>query len=233
MRNCHRMADVMDKRLIANLRWLAALLLLGIPSAIPTKAIAQIWSVELQRVTIDDRTSGRIGGSADRIPQGFGFAVRFTVESMAFFEVNVSQGRESRLGAVCGGFIIDPDTQCIPETVRYAGSLMGFFVGWPGRVSVGSGLSLGLRPRIGLAALSTDEVGSDTGRSYEERTRSLVLGFAADVSYHLRGTALSVVASAGLDRIDPYGGEICLDCRKEFEDALRQIVWGVGVIWRP
>jgi hypothetical protein len=199
----------------------------------PRQASAQSWVVEAERVTIDDKASGRIGGSADRIPQGFGVALRYAVEGIVFFEANASRGQETRMGAVCGGFILHPEVQCIPEIVKYEGGLVAIFVGWPGQISVGSGISLGLRPRVGLASLYTEEVGSDTNRSYEERTRALVVGIAAQVSYDLGGSAFGVVASAGLDRIDPFDGEVCLDCRREFTDILRQATWGIGVVWRP
>lgn len=222
-------------RLHASLRWLVALVGLLSTAALPPHVFAQSWGVEVRRTTIDDGVSGRIGASADRIPQGFGLAVRYTVEGIVFFEADASRGHESRMGAVCGGFIIDPEVQCIPEIVRYKGGLVGVFVGWPGRISVGSGFSLGFRPRLGLASLTTHEIGSETktNRRYEERTRALVAGIAALVSYDLGGSAFSVTASAGLDRIDPFGGEHCLDCRREFTETLRRAAWGIGLIWRP
>jgi hypothetical protein len=120
-------------------------------------AYGQVWELDVRRVTIEHDPPPTVSGSGKQIPMGFGVAARHVWPSGIFVEFEASRGSEDREGAICGGFIFEPATQCISETVRYSGGLVSVSSGWLLRLASGSGWSLGLRPRVGLGAVWVHE----------------------------------------------------------------------------
>jgi hypothetical protein len=199
---------------------------------LPKVAYAQAWELVARRVVIDHDYGPGFVRMGEQIPAGWGVAARALIGSHAFVQLEFSRGAEQRQGAICGGFIYDPQAQCVPEDVAYSGGLAAISTGWPGHVALGSRWSLGLRPQVGVAFLWVHENGQNTGRSYSEMPFTLRAGISGDVGYFIPDLGFSVVAVGGLDYLKPLRTS-CEDCRQVVRDALPQFVYGVGLSWRP
>lgn len=195
-------------------------------------ASAQLWEFDARRVTINHDRTPPGADSGEQIPRGFGFAIRHVWSSGVFVEFEASRGAEDRNGTICGGFVFDPVTQCVPEVVRYSGGLVALSSGWLFRVASGSGWSLGIRPRAGLGAVWVEEQGLDTGTTFHEAPISLALGLAVEVRRELPWYGHGLLTSAGADRLYPLGTEACLDCWQVIQNPLPQVRLGVGLTWQ-
>ena len=198
----------------------------------PSGALAQRWEVELLRVAIDHDHPRTTSGRGEQIPPGLGLAARHLWDRGFFVGLDGSRGSERRWGAICGGFIIDPETQCIGETVRYSGGLVALTGGWLGSAAIGSRWTVGASVRTGLGAVWVRESGEDTGRGHSESPLAYLLGGALEGSYVLPGEHMALTASVGADRLRPFGRDRCEDCRQIVRDPLPGWSVGLGVRWR-
>jgi hypothetical protein len=201
-------------------------------AAAAAPASGQLWELDVRRVTIDHDRSTPGSESGEQIPRGFGFAARHVWRSGVFVEFEASRGSDDRDGAICGGFIFDPATQCVPEIVRYSGGLVAVSSGLLLRLASGSGWSLGVRPRVGLGAVWVEERGLDTGFSFHEAPMTLLWGLAVEVRRELPWYGLGLLTSAGADRLHPVRNGVCLDCWTVIHDPLPHVRIGLGLTWR-
>ena len=215
----------MKETLIASLRLLAASGL-----ALPGCLAAQQVELDLRSVNIDHDPVPWIAETGEQIPSGFALAARLALDNWLFLEAEMSAGSELRTGAICGGFIQDPERECISEAVEYTGGLQALSIGWPGRLGIGRSFVVGLRPRIGIGRVRAREAGRETGRRYYESPYARIVGVAAEVSYSLPLHGLRFQVSAGRDRISPEI-EDCLDCRQLFWKDLQQTWYSFGIAW--
>lgn len=192
----------------------------------------QTWELDIRRVTIDHDAPPTLSASFEQIPRGFGISARHLWESGAFLELEFSRGSDRRIGAICGGFIFDPVTQCVAESVGYSGGLVALSMGWQFRLDLGSAWWLGIRPRAGIGAVWVSEVGRDTGREHFEAPSTLVAGIGAEVARTLPWYGLFVSASVGADHLRPMRLGQCLDCHQVLDSPLPQMRVGIGVGWR-
>lgn len=198
----------------------------------PRGALAQSWEIEVRRVAIDHDPPSTITESGEQVPAGWGVAVRYVATRGVFLELEHSSGSEQRLGAICGGFIVDPATQCVAEQVKYSGGLSGASVGYAVRIRPSPLLALRIRPALGVGAIRATEDGRETGKTYGETRPALLASAAVDATLRLSGTGLGLIASVRATGVLPIKAS-CLDCRQVFWRRLSHIAYGVGVTWQP
>lgn len=199
--------------------------------ALAGPASGQAWEIAVRRVTIDHDPPSNVARSGEQIPTGLGLSARHLWQSGMFVEMEVSRGSEERTGAICGGFIVDPATQCVVETVGYSGGLVAVSTGWLSRLQIGSEWWLGVRPRAGLGAVWMHETGRDTGRSFSEAPLTLLVGLEGEVGYQLPWRPLALTAAVGVDQLRPVRIS-CEDCRQVLNEPLPQVRMGLGLAWR-
>jgi hypothetical protein len=192
-------------------------------------ASSQTWEIDLRLVAIDHDYEGPSSDDWEQIPVGFAIAGRQTWASGAFFGLEISRGSEEHYGAVCGGFIYDPVTQCVPETVSQSGGLVAVFAGMRWRSPLGSKWTIGIAPRGGAGFLWTREHGKNTKRTLSHSPFATLLGVAAEASYGLpQGMAL--LSSVGADYLRPYS-IIEEDGWQPLRNSMPQVSIAVGVAW--
>ena len=192
--------------------------------------VGQSWEVALRKATIDHDPSRGSADTGEAIPPGLGVSVQHVWGSGVAFGLAMSQGSEVRAGAICGGFIIDPVLECIPERVRYSGGLVALSGGWRLRGELGSKIWLGITPTAGVGAVWVSEDGLETQRTYSETVFAFILGAALESGIRLPWDGFGVVVSAGVDQVRPLRIG-CEDCRQVVRDALPQVRFGAGVTW--
>jgi hypothetical protein len=197
--------------------------------SLPTALMAQSWELEARRVS----TNYQARGSAEPVPSGWGGVARYIARRPVFLEFEYSAGVDYRFGAICGGFLIDPATQCIPETVRYSGSVVGVSAGLAGRVRVGSRWSYGARPKIGLGAIDAGQHGQDTGREHSETRLAVSAGLAAQVSHHIPEFGVGISAFAEASQVRPLRITSCEDCMEVLRASVARLAYGITLIWEP
>lgn len=201
-------------------------------AVLPQTALAQSWGLEVRRVSIDHDPPATLTETGEQIPIGWGVAARFVASRNLFVQLEHSIGAEQRRGAICGGFIIDPATQCIPEQVEYSGGLTALSAGFAARIGLGSHWSAGVRPSVGLGALRAAEHGRETGRTYSETRPAILAGVAAETTVRIPDTGLGLIVSVRAAWMKPFK-EPCLDCRQVFWRSLSHIAYGAGLEWHP
>jgi hypothetical protein len=205
---------------------LAAAVLFALATA---PASGQSLELEVRRARIDQRPAP-LERPAAYLPPGFGVVARGVLRAGPFLELEASRGADTRRSAICG-YHMDPSLDCIPESVRYRGGLVAGLVGWRFRFGVGERLDLAMRPRVGLGAVWTSELGTETGRRRTEHPPTLVAGVFAEALYRLPGPGLGLIASLGADTIRPGVGYECADCFESLTYPMPQWSVGVGVSW--
>ena len=165
-------------------------LLTGVSVALASVSVsAQRVELDLRRVTIDHDWDSSVLGRGEAIPPGFGVTARYVWRSGAFLELSASRGSDRRQGVICGGWIIDPASECIFEPVEHSGGLFALSAGRRFQLDLGASW-LGIRPKAGLGALWVSEQGRDTGRSFLETPLALFVGVALEGGYRLSGRRL-------------------------------------------
>jgi hypothetical protein len=203
--------------------------LIGVGAGVHPVA-GQRWELDLRRVTIEREQSSSLTGSGELIPAGFGVSARHVWRSGLSIEFEVSRGSEDRMGAICGGFVMDPVTECIPETVRYSGGLVAVSFGWLFHVDTSSGWWLGIGPRGGIGAAWAKQTGRDTGETFSEAPLTLLIGLGAEVTRELPWYGLALMASVGADHLRPVVAE-CVDCWQVLSEPMPQLRMGLGLAW--
>lgn len=199
---------------------------------IPQAAFSQSWEMEVRRVAVDHDPPSTVTETGEQVPAGWGIAGRYVARRGVFIDLEHSSGSERRLGAICGGFIVDPVTQCIPEPVRYSGGLSGASVGYAVRIGVSQYWRIGLRPALGVGVVRAAEDGRETGRTYTEVRPALLASGALETSVRLSDSGLGLIASVRATGVQPITAS-CLDCRQVFWTRLSHVAYGVGVTWHP
>jgi|SRR5688572_933202 len=201
--------------------------------ALPRFASAQA-ELEVRRVSTDYRADQSFLMRSDEpVPDGWGIAARYIATRHVFFELEYSGGAEDKYGAICGGFLENAAVQCVPETVRYFGSVLAFTAGWPGRIALGSRWSAGVRPKVGLGALHASEQGHETGREHSETRLSLNAGAALELTHHIPRIGLGLGACIEASRVRPVRIGSCEDCIEVLRADVTRVAYGVAVTWRP
>lgn len=199
---------------------------------IPQAGFSQSWEVEVRRVAVDHDPPPTVTETGEQVPTGWGIAGRYVARRGIFIELEHSSGSEQRLGAICGGFIVDPATQCIPEPVRYSGGLSGASVGYAVRIGLSPYWRIGIRPALGVGVIRAAEDGRETGRTYSEIRPALLASAAVGATVRLSDTGLGVIASVRVTGVQPIKAS-CLDCRQVFWKRLSHVAYGVGLTWHP
>lgn len=199
--------------------------------SMPVTASAQRWEMSLGRMSIDHSWPSNQTNSAEQFPTGIAWAGRHVWSSGLLVDLEISTGSEVSPGAICGGFLFDPERQCIPEPVRYSGGLVALSLGWRLQQDIAQDWSIGVRPRVGLGSAWASQSGQDTDRSYSDHPLTLVLGAALDGEYRLPGRPLAIIASLGADRLKPINIAACEDCWELVTDPLPQWSFSLGIGW--
>jgi hypothetical protein len=197
---------------------------------IPRAGFSQSWEVEVRRVAVDHDPPSTVTETGEQVPAGWGVAGRYVARRGVFIELEQSGGSEQRLGAICGGFIFDPATQCIPEDVKYSGGLSGASVGYAGRIGLSPYWRIGIRPALGVGVIRAAEDGRETGRTYSEIRPALLASAAVEATFRFSDTGLGLIATVRAMGVQPIKAS-CLDCRQVFWRSISHVAYGLGVTW--
>lgn len=210
-------------------RWTGIFLPFLLASATPSLAGAQSVELQFGRMGIAHEPPA-LDTRGDRFPTGFSLTGRYVSRWGPTLEVEVSRGTDTRTGSVCYGLIAEP-AQCIVEPVEYSGGLLAVFFGWRFSAHIDRNWSLGVRPRFGIGRVRAEEVGQDTGQSARHDPSVVAFGASGEVRYQVPGSPVSVLASTGLGRIQPFALDRCADCYDVIRDSMSHWTLGLALGW--
>jgi len=150
-------------------------------------------------------------------PHGLGAGLTFPIGQRFALRVGYHRlnDEHTRVGAVCGGFILDP-SECVEERINDSGTLNGFVVSGVGTVARRGRVSFALLPSLSLVTARAVSRGQETGRWLSASNFMVGVGGGAELSilprvgwpvaFHL-GAQLAAVNNAtpsGLDGWSPF-----------------------------